>query len=124
MQLIYIYILSVQPAKQDVHYNVQYSHVFKGVYNILMSHITVMNCCIWSLFFLCKATKYLYYKRVDPYLWTELASVLEGSVSRRRHPRRPCLCRIRCTCRSSNFLLFIKNGFVEGVRSLNVTADH
>ena len=27
-------------------------------------------------------------KRVDPYLWTELAPVLEGSVSRRRHPRK------------------------------------
>ena len=27
------------------------------------------------------------YKRVNPYLWTELAPVLEGSGSRRRHPR-------------------------------------
>ena len=30
----------------------------------------------------------LYYKRVDPYFWTELAPVLEGAVSRRRHPRK------------------------------------
>ena len=26
---------------------------------------------------------YLYYKRVDPYIWTELAPVLEGCRSRR-----------------------------------------
>ena len=35
-------------------------------------------------------------KRVDPYLWTELAAVLEGSGSRRRHPRKgtsvDCVC--------------------------------
>ena len=28
------------------------------------------------------------YKRVDLYLWTELAPVLEGSGSRRRHPQK------------------------------------
>ena len=32
--------------------------------------------------------RYLYYKRVDPYLWTELAPVLEGSVSCHRYPRK------------------------------------
>ena len=31
---------------------------------------------------------YLYYKRVDPYLCSELAPVLEGSGSRRRYPRK------------------------------------
>ena len=41
-----------------------------------------------------------------------------------RYERRPCFCRIRCTCRSSDFLLFAKNGFVVGVRSLKVTARH
>ena len=39
-----------------------------------------------------------------------------------RYERRPCFCRIRCTCRSSDVLLFAKNGFVVGVRSLKVTA--
>ena len=39
-----------------------------------------------------------------------------------RYERRPCFCRIRCTCRSSDFLLFAKNGFVVGVRALKVTA--
>ena len=29
--------------------------------------------------------------RVDPYIWTELAPVLEGSGSRRRHPRKGIL---------------------------------
>ena len=33
-----------------------------------------------------------------------------------RYERRPCLCRIRCMCRSSAFLLFVKNGFVVGAR--------
>ena len=33
-------------------------------------------------------TTHLYYKRVDPYIWTELAPVLEGSGSRGRHPRK------------------------------------
>ena len=32
-----------------------------------------------------------------------------------------CVC---CTFRSSDFLLFVKNGFVVGVRSLKVTACH
>ena len=61
---------------------------------------------------------HLYYKRVDPV----------GSRSRRlweshpipteRYERRPCFCRVRCTCRSSDFLLFVKNGFVVGARTL------
>ena len=32
-----------------------------------------------------------------------------------------CVC---STFRSSDFLLFVKNGFVVGVRTLNVTAGH
>ena len=32
--------------------------------------------------------KYLYYKREDPYLCSELAPVLEGSGRRRRYPRK------------------------------------
>ena len=31
---------------------------------------------------------------------------------------------VRCPCRSSDFLLFVTNGFVVGVRSLKVTARH
>ena len=68
----------------------------------------------------------LHYKRVDPYLWIELAPVLEGSGSHRRHPRegtkvdRVFESYIRSTCRSSEYLLFVKNGFVVGARSLNV----
>ena len=38
--------------------------------------------------FIRKVQSYLYYKIVDPYLWTELAPVLEGSGSRRRHTRK------------------------------------
>ena len=41
-----------------------------------------------------------------------------------RYERRPCLYRIRCTCRSSDFLLFVQNGFVVGLRSLKVTVRH
>ena len=41
-----------------------------------------------------------------------------------RYERRPCFCRIRWTCRSSDLLLFAKNGFVVGVRSLTATARH
>ena len=40
------------------------------------------------------------------------------------YERRPCLGRVRCTCRSSDFVLFVKNGFVVGARTLNVTAGH
>ena len=39
-----------------------------------------------------------------------------------RYEPRPFFCHIRCTCRSSDFLLFAKNGFVVGVCSLKVTA--
>ena len=68
-------------------------------------------------------------KRVDPYLWTQLAHVLEGSGSRRRHPRkgtnvdRVCVIFVARVDRQI-FLLFVKNGFVVGARSLNVTAGH
>ena len=35
-----------------------------------------------------------------------------------RYGRRPCLCRIRCPCRSSDFfILFVKNVLVVGLRS-------
>ena len=69
---------------------------------------------------------------IDPYLWTELDPVVEGSGSRCRHllspteryDRLPGLCRIRCTFRSSDYLLFVKNAFVVGARSLNITAGH
>ena len=44
---------------------------------------------ISSTEFICTfEVKYIYYKRVDPYLWTELAPVLEDSRSRRWHPRK------------------------------------
>ena len=43
----------------------------------------------------------LYYKRVDAYLWTELAPVLEGYWSRRRHPRKGTS--VDRVCRSSDF---------------------
>ena len=59
---------------------------------------------------------------------TPISFLRKGSRSRRiwesppvpseRYERRPCLCRFRCTCRSQIFLLFVKNGFVVGVRSL------
>ena len=42
-----------------------------------------------------------------------------------RYERRPCLGRVRCTCRSLDFFnRFVKNGFVVGVRSLKVTVSH
>ena len=41
-----------------------------------------------------------------------------------RYERRPWLCRVRCTCLSRIFLLFDKNGFMAGVRSLKVTTRH
>ena len=63
-----------------------------------------------------------------------LSLLRKGSRSRRlwesppilseRYERRPCLCHFRCTCRSRIFLLFVKNGFVVGMRSLKVTAHH
>ena len=31
---------------------------------------------------------------------------------------------VRCTFRSSDVLVFVKNGFVVGARTLNVTAGH
>ena len=68
----------------------------------------------------------LYYKRVDPYLWTELAPVLKGSGSRRRRPRkgrptsadRVCVFVARVDRRIC--LLFVKKGFVVGARSMKV----
>ena len=72
---------------------------------------------------------YLYYKIVGPYLWTELAPVLEGSGSRLRHPGKGtsvdhvCVIFVACAdCRI--FLLFVKNGVMVGARSLKVTAGH
>ena len=68
-------------------------------------------------------------RRVDPYLWTDLAPVLECSVSRRRHPRkgmsidRVCVVFVARVDRRI-FLLFAKNGLLVGARSLNVTAGH
>ena len=63
-----------------------------------------------------------------------LSLLRKGSRSRRlwesppipseRYERRPCLCRVRCMCLSRIFLLFVKNGFVVGARTLNVTASH
>ena len=45
-------------------------------------------------------------------------------IQSERYERRPCLYRVWCTCLSRIVLLFVKNGFVVGVRSLNVTAGH
>ena len=72
---------------------------------------------------------HLYYKRVDPYLWTELAPVLECSVSRRQHQRkgtsadRICVVFVARVDRRI-FLLFVKNGFVvEGAFAEGNTAS-
>ena len=65
----------------------------------------------------------IYYKKVDPYLWTELAPVLEGSGTRRLYPRkgtsvdRVCVTFVAPFDRRI-FLLFVKNGFEVGRRSL------
>ena len=78
-------------------------------------------------FQLAHLTRSLYYKRVDTYLWTKLAPVLEGSGSRRRRPRkgtsvdRVCVVFVPRVDRRI-ILLFIKNGFVVGARSQ--TAGH
>ena len=71
----------------------------------------------------------LYYKRVDPYLCSELAPVLEGSGSRGRYPQKgTSVDRVSVVfvARVDHriFLLFAKNEFVVEVRSLKVTARH
>ena len=73
--------------------------------------------------------KHLYYKRVDPYLCSELAPVLEGSGSHRRYPRKgTSVDRVSVVFVArvdrQIFLLFVKNGFVVGVRLPKVTGSH
>ena len=75
-------------------------------------------CCFYNL-----------YKRVDPYICSALAPVLEGPGSRRLYPwkgtsvdRVSVVFVARVDRRI--FLLFVKNGFVVGARTLNVTAGH
>ena len=63
----------------------------------------------------------LYYKRVDPYVCSELAHVLEGSGSRRRYPRKvTSVDRVSVVFVAHVdrriFLLFVKNVFVDGTR--------
>ena len=68
----------------------------------------------------------LYYKREDPYLCSAMAPVLEGAGSRHLYRRKGTTSTVFmfvwCTFRSSDFLLFVKSGFVVGARKLNVTA--
>ena len=70
---------------------------------------------------------YLYYKRVDPYICSALAPVLEGSGSRRLYQRkgtsvdRVSVVLFARVDRRIFFLLFVKNGFMVGARMLNVT---
>ena len=52
-------------CNQDLHYNVQRPHVIKGVYGILMLHITGMNFCIWNLFLLWRLLKLFQYLKTD-----------------------------------------------------------
>ena len=55
----------------------------------LCSHVCIASCYTGNY----HTHKYLpeisnlYYKRVDPYLWTEYAPVPDGCGSHRRHPR-------------------------------------
>ena len=59
----------------------------------------------------------LYYKRVDPYLCSELGPILEGSGSHRRYPRKgTSVDRVYVVFVArvdrQIFLLFVQNGFV------------
>ena len=74
---------------------------------------------------LCKCN--LYYKRSDPYICSAKAPVLEGSGSRRLYRRKGTSVDRVYVVFGVNlgfFLLFVKNGFVVGVCTLNVTAGH
>ena len=69
----------------------------------------------------------LYYTRRDPYLCSAKAPVLEGSGSRRLYRRKgTSVDRVYVVfgvrVYLGFFLLFVKNGFVVGVLTLNVTA--
>ena len=59
---------------------------------------------------------YIIREKTQGYLCSAKASILEGSESRRLYSLKgtsvePCLGRVRCTCRSSDFLL-LKTGLV------------
>ena len=65
----------------------------------------------------------------DPYLFSAKAPVLEGSGSRRLYRRKGTSVDHVYVVFGARvyigfFLLFVKNGFVVGVRTLNVTACH
>ena len=53
------------------------------------------------------------YLRVHPYICSALTPVLEGSgwesppIATERYERRPCFCRVRCTCRSSDLFYYL-----------------
>ena len=70
-------------AYSDLYLPVQYVLV----YPFLPSYSTTLGG---------QRSQMLCYLRVDPYLWTELALVLGGSVCRRRHPRKARSLNVTC----------------------------
>ena len=84
--------------------------------------ISLLPCSSGGIF-------YLYYKRGDPYLCSAKAPVLEGSGSRRLYRLKGTrVDRVYVVFGTrvdlGFFLLFVKNGFVVGVRSLKVPVRH
>ena len=70
----------------------------------------------------------LYYKRRSLYLCSAKAPVLDGSGVAANTIGKVIASTVFMSClvhvSISDFLLFVKNGFVVGVRTLNVTAGH
>ena len=87
---------------------------------ILYVHLFIMYACRMSIrapFIVIKLSQmcYLYYKCGYLYLCSAKAPLLPGSGSRRVYASTVFMC-VCSMFRPSDFLLFVKNGFVVGVR--------
>ena len=112
---------------QDAHYFISY--LYSITHKLILSARRMVNYHSIRYRLACVCPEYLYYKRRDPYLCSAKAPVLEGSGSRRLYRRKgTSVNRVYVVFGArvdlGFFLLFVKNGFVVGARTLNVTAGH